>query len=129
MAPKFDDIWYSKPKAQRSPSIRSTSSSQFSGRTGSSAGIPDGLQLQLIMDGRTCPPCSVRDFNVTEPFHKNINWCRNISTAWSTRVKISHSIFGSKVSRQPEFGLTCRLQKALPRNARISSRIVSQTRL
>jgi hypothetical protein len=64
MAPKLDDIWYTRPKAQRTPSIHSTTSSQFSGYTASSGGIPDGLQLKLVLDGRTCPPCSVRDFSV-----------------------------------------------------------------
>lgn len=64
MTPKLDDIWYTRPKAERSGSIDSENSSQYSGKSGSSNGIPDGLQLRLVLDGRTCPPCSVRDFNV-----------------------------------------------------------------
>ena len=64
MAPKFEDIWYTRPKPTRTPSIRSTNSSQYSNTTNSSGGIPEGLQLRLVLDGRTCPPCSVRDFNV-----------------------------------------------------------------
>src|SRR5271169_4870410 len=95
MAPKFEDIWYTRPKLRKSPSIRSANSSQYSGLS-SNSGIPDGLQLQLVLDGRTCPPCSVRDFNVLFPYGIHSN-CRNIWSAWSTHPKISHSTFGLKV--------------------------------
>ncbi|KAI1463695.1 uncharacterized protein F4812DRAFT_238296 [Daldinia caldariorum] len=33
-----------------------------SGQTGSSSGIPDVLAFDKIMDGGTCPPCTIRDF-------------------------------------------------------------------
>lgn len=96
MAPKLEDIWYTRPKAVREQSITSISSSQYSGRSGSSSGVPEGLQLQLVLDGRTCPPCSIRDFNVIHPFEYVFNGHRNILIVSNTLERILPSIFGSK---------------------------------
>lgn len=60
MVPNFEDIWYTRPIA---PSIHSVNS-QSSGTRSPGNGIPEGLQLKLILGGHTCPPCSVRDFKV-----------------------------------------------------------------
>lgn len=100
--PKLDDLWYTRPKGERTPSIHSNNSSQISGRSSSSAGIPDGLQLQLVLNGQTCPPCSVRDFNVRRPSEVPIAYpfliaTRNILTMSSTLPKISPFTCGSKV--------------------------------
>jgi hypothetical protein len=118
MAPKLEDLWYTRPKPGRTPSIHSTNSSQFSGRTSSSAGIPDGLQLQLVLDGRTCPPCSARDFDVSYT-HGVIS---NLSQEYLDRVEhsgenLAFYLWFKGLFPLSRHVLTYRLQKAILRNA------------
>ncbi|OTB02881.1 hypothetical protein M426DRAFT_264132 [Hypoxylon sp. CI-4A] len=44
------------------PEHEKSDASLKSGRSGNSSGIPDALAFDRIMNGGTCPPCTVRDF-------------------------------------------------------------------
>ncbi|OIW31375.1 hypothetical protein CONLIGDRAFT_643355 [Coniochaeta ligniaria NRRL 30616] len=63
-------LTYRRPSHARAPSNSSQSSlggekgdvSLRSGRSCSSAGIPPALSFDKIMEGGTCPPCTIRDF-------------------------------------------------------------------
>ncbi|PHH74361.1 hypothetical protein CDD80_3122 [Ophiocordyceps camponoti-rufipedis] len=62
---RFFSLGYTRPKHVDSPPSRDGSQeivSIRSGTSGSSAGIPDSLTFDNIMNGGTCPPMTVRDF-------------------------------------------------------------------
>ncbi|KAL0938003.1 uncharacterized protein CTRU02_207734 [Colletotrichum truncatum] len=42
--------------------VSNASSSMRSGKSGTPSGIPESLAFDKIIDGGTCPPCTVRDF-------------------------------------------------------------------
>jgi hypothetical protein len=117
MAPR---LWYNRPKAVRKQSITSIGSSHYSGGSGSSAGIPEGLQLQLVLDGRTCPPCSIRDFNVIHPFESVFNGNRNILIVSSTLARILPSIFGSKAFVPSDIMTNTKITKSGSSKCRLS---------
>ncbi|KAI0870785.1 hypothetical protein GGS24DRAFT_91794 [Hypoxylon argillaceum] len=91
--------------------------SMESGRSGASSGIPDALTFDKIMNGGTCPPCTVRDFMnyliYIEHAAENLQfflWCRDYTKRFH-EAPASETVLAPEWTRAMEEETIAKIQK------------------